>query len=66
MLVYVVEFGCVCIYFVFLDMKLVVEDNATLMKRWKASQVDPKERSIRMQERIRRWWKIVWVQRLFV
>jgi len=66
MIVYVVEFGCVCIFFVFLDMKLVVEDNATLMKMMDGFTSGPKEWTIRMQERIRRWWKIVWVQRLFV
>jgi hypothetical protein len=47
-------------------MKLVVEDNATLMKMMDGVASGPKERTIRMWERIRRWWKVVWVPRLFV
>jgi hypothetical protein len=61
-----VEFGCVCIFFVFLDMNLVVGDNATLMKMMDSFASGPKEQTIRMRGRIRRWWKIVWVPRLFV
>lgn len=50
------------IFFVFLDMKVVVEDDATLMKMMEGFASGPKERTIRMRERIRRWWKIVCVK----
>jgi hypothetical protein len=45
----VVEFGCVCFFLGILDMKLVVEDNATLMKMMEGFASGPKGWTIRMQ-----------------
>jgi hypothetical protein len=66
MIVYVCGIWVCLYFFVFLDMKLVVEDNATLMKMMDGFASGPMKRMIRIRERIRRWWKIVWVPRLFL